>query len=540
MIGAGPAWGSTHGNGDFDMQRQQQLDPVHVVWFKRDLRIEDHRPLARAAAMGRALPLFVVEPDLWREPDMSARQWAFVIECLEELRASLAALGQPLVVRVGAVPDVLEELDAAVGIAALHSHEETGNARTYRRDIAVADWCQQRAIPWREERQGGVIRRLASRNGWAGRWDRFMAEPITPPPGALAATSGLEAGTIPSSAELRLAPDACPGRQRGGRGEGLACLTGFLDRRGEPYRTAMSSPLQAFDACSRLSPHLAWGTLAMREVAQATWRRQRELKALSPSEVGRWRGAMTSFSGRLHWRCHFMQKLEDEPRLEFENLHRAYDALRTGEPDRARLEAWRRGETGWPFVDACMRALAATGWMNFRMRAMLMAVASYHLWLDWRRPGEHLARLFTDYEPGIHWPQVQMQSGTTGINTVRIYNPIKQGYDQDPEGVFVRKWLPELDAVPDRFVHEPWKWENAATVLDKAYPWPILDHAQAAKAARQKIWSIRAAPEFRDEANRIQGRHGSRKSGMANTGRRRKPAPRDTRQLTLGLEPPGE
>ena len=181
MIGAGPAWGSTHGNGDFDMQRQQQRDPVHVVWFKRDLRIEDHRPLARAAAMGRALPLFVVEPDLWREPDMSARQWAFVIECLEELRASLAALGQPLVVRVGAVPDVLEELDAAVGIAALHSHEETGNARTYRRDIAVADWCRQRAIPWREEWQGGVIRRLASRNGWAGRWDRFMAEPITAP-----------------------------------------------------------------------------------------------------------------------------------------------------------------------------------------------------------------------------------------------------------------------------------------------------------------------------------------------------------------------
>ena len=171
---------------------------------------------------------------------------------------------------------------------------------------------------------------------------------------------------------------------------------------------------------------------------------------------------------------------------------------------------------------------------------MLMAAASYHLWLDWRRPGEHLARMFTDYEPGIHWPQVQMQSGTTGINTIRIYNPIKQGYDQDPEGVFVRKWLPELDAVPDRFVHEPWKWENAATVLDKAYPWPILDHAQASKEARQKIWSIRTGPEFRDEANRIQVRHGSRKSGMANTGRRSKPAPRDTRQLTLGLEPPGE
>ena len=103
-----------------------------------------------------------------------------------------------------------------------------------------------------------------------------------------------------------------------------------------------------------------------------------------------------------------------------------------------RLAAWEAGETGLPFVDACMRYLRATGWLNFRMRSMLVAVASYHLWLDWRATGPHLARQFTDYEPGIHWPQVQMQSGTTGMNTVRIYNPVKQGRDQDPAGVFTR------------------------------------------------------------------------------------------------------
>jgi deoxyribodipyrimidine photo-lyase len=215
-----------------------------------------------------------------------------------------------------------------------------------------------------------------------------------------------------------------------------------------------------------------------------------------------------------------MQKLEDEPRLEFENLHAAYHDLRPSAPDREKLDAWANGETGLPFVDACMRALQATGWMNFRMRAMLMAVASYHLWLDWRQPGEHLARLFTDYEPGIHWPQVQMQSGTTGINTVRIYNPIKQGHDQDPDGLFIRRWLPELRQVPDAFLHEPWSWEDAGRVLGKAYPFPIIDHLAAAKEARQKVWAVRRGRAFREQAHAIQEKHGSRKSGMPRTARR--------------------
>ena len=278
----------------------------------------------------------------------------------------------------------------------------------------------------------------------------------------------------------------------------------------------------------------------MRETAQATWARQRQLKA--DGVKGGWRGAMSSFQGRLHWRDHFMQKLEDEPVLEFKNLHHAYDGLRSAEPDAARLAAWSKGETGLPFVDACMRMLIATGWMNFRMRAMLTAVASYHLWLDWRKPGEYLARLFTDYEPGIHWPQIQMQSGTTGINTVRIYNPVKQGYDQDPDGAFVRRWVPELAAVPDEFLHEPWRWDGAGRLLDKAYPAPLVDHLSAAKDARQKVWAVRKNADFRDSAAAIQNKHGSRKSGIpmrgaANRDGQRKPKPRaDQLPLPFDIE----
>jgi len=492
--------------------------PVHVVWFKRDLRIADHRPLAEAAARGPVLPLFVAEPELWGGADMSARQWAFVADCLEELRADLGRLGQPLAVRMGDVCAVLEEIRSACGVASLWSHEETGNAWTYARDKAVAAWARAHGAPWFELRQSGVVRRLKSRDGWARAWDKFMGEAAAEPPAVLQPIDRLEPGPIPTAADLGLAPDPCPERQRGGRAAGLDRLHSFLTERGAPYRKAMSSPLQAFEACSRLSPHLAWGAVSMRETAQATWARQREVK--HASAPGPWRGALVSFSGRLHWRDHFTQKLEDEPRLEFENLHPAYDGLRPQEPDRARLHAWAAGETGLPFVDACMRALNATGWMNFRMRAMLMAVASYHLWLDWRAPGENLARMFTDYDPGIHWPQAQMQSGTTGINTVRIYNPVKQGYDQDPEGAFVRRWVPELASVPDEFVHEPWRWDGAGGVLGKAYPFPIVDHLAAAKEARAKVWAVRKGPDYRAAAARIQTKHGSRKSGMPMTGRR--------------------
>ena len=143
-----------------------------------------------------------------------------------------------------------------------------------------------------------------------------------------------------------------------------------------------------------------------------------------------------------------------------------------------------------------------------------------------------MARYFTDYEPGIHWSQSQMQSGTTGINTVRIYNPVKQGIDQDPTGEFTRRWVPELAAIPDKHLQEPWKAENAGDVLGKAYPERIIDHLEAAKDARQKIWAVRRGDDFRTEAARIQHKHGSRKSGIPNRGQRPR---RKTSQLALPL-----
>lgn len=508
-----------------------------LVWFKRDLRVEDNPVLAQAAAMGgRILPLFIVEPEAWAQPDASARQWRFVAESLLDLRGALARMGAPLVVRIGPAQQVLATLCQETGIRHILSLEETGNGWSYARDRAIAAWARGAGILWQELPQAGVIRRLPGRDGWATRREAAIGRPIPPTPRALAGFA-LDPGPIPEARDLALPFDPCPGRQKGGRGAAIALLESFLESRGREYRRAMSSPETAAQACSRLSPHLAWGTLGPRELARILDERRKQARGLRDGFAL----SLQSFEARLAWRDHFMQKLEDAPSLETRCLHSAYEALRPRTPDAARLAAWEKGETGIPFVDACMRSLIATGWLNFRMRAMLVSVASYHLWLDWRATGPHLARLFTDYEPGIHWPQMQMQSGTTGMNTLRIYNPVKQGQDQDPTGSFTRRWCPELRDLPDAHLHSPWQWQGAAGLLGTRYPAPIIDIATAARTAREAVWAVRRTDRFGTEAAHLVAKHASRKdrgSGrhfVDDRAPKRRAAPKPDAQLSFDL-----
>ena len=502
-----------------------------LLWLKRDLRVQDHPALARAAELGAVVPVYVVEPDYWALPDTSGRHWAFTRESLGALRDAFARLGAPLVIRQGDAVEVLEALRLETGARQMVSHEETGNLWTFARDKRVGAWSRAQGVDWVELPQSGVVRRLAGRDGWAKRRDGFVYQPQLAPPDALP-PHGVDPGVLP---DLDL-PDSCPQRQKGGHAEALSLLGGFLTERGQGYRRAMSSPLEGEWACSRLSPHIAYGTLSIREAAQAGAARKAEVKGTREG----WIGSMRSFEARLAWRDHFMQKLEDEPQIEARCLHRAYEGLRPLESDAARLHAWHVGETGIPFVDACMRFCRATGWLNFRMRAMVVSVASYQLWLDWRAHAPLLARMFTDYEPGIHYSQIQMQSGTTGMNTVRMYNPVKQGLDQDPEGIFTRRWCPELAQVPLRYLQEPWRWEGAGSLLGKTYPEPIVDLKTSAKFARDAVWGVRKGEAFRGEAARIVDKHASRKNPRfvrdgttLRRGRKTKPAPNG--QLSLDL-----
>ena len=491
-----------------------------LVWFKRDLRLHDHAPLIAAQAGARALGLYVIEPEWLNSSECDASHVEFALGCVAELRAALAQRGMPLLMREGSMVEVLAQLHNEVAFTHLLSHEETGTGWSYSRDKQVASWCMRQRVIWKEFSQNGVIRRLRSRSGWATRWQTRMDSPVYPLPAGFVGATHLNQPELPTLAQLHL-PAHGKALQASGEKAARQTLRSFLQLRAFDYRKGLSSPLTAQDSCSRLSPHLAFGTVSMRIVHQAT----QAAILRTPDRTLAY--ALQGFSGRLRWHCHFMQKLEDEPDIEFNNFAHAYDGLREGHFNDGYFAAWCQGRTGYPMVDACMRSLLATGWLNFRMRAMLVSFSSYHLWLHWREPGLFLARQFLDFEPGIHWSQMQMQSGTTGINTLRMYSPTKQAQDHDADGSFIRRWVPELARVPLPYLAEPWKMDisvqrMARCLIGVDYPAPIVDDRMAITAAKERLYGLRKTPVARQEAGKVQERHGSRKSGLPPSGEKSK------------------
>ncbi len=460
-------------------------------------------------------------------------------------------------------------------IARLLAHEETGHWQSYMRDRDVRKWCKTRSIPFLEFNQTGVTRRLKLRDDYLKLWKAFMTKPLYSKidlesercrasfksrliqldnlPGFVTCPRGIKNLfdlTINDHNETAKEKDSGmailvelpaahrsdrPGRQQfGGETTANKTLNSFLSERGAKYSQHISSPNSSWNSCSRLSVYLTWGHISLRCVLRALEDRRNHLRKLKTKST--WLKSLQAFASRAHWRSHFVQKLESEPTLEKRDLCPAYQQLRRqqGDWDPQKYIAWETGATGYPFVDACMRCLLEHGWLNFRMRAMLVSFATYNLWLDWKRIAPHLARAFLDYEPGIHYPQLQMQAGTTGINAMRVYNVTKQGKDQDPKGIFIRKYVPELRNVPDQYIHEPWKMSEAlkdkyyrnkrslfsannSSVSDdnddddcRPYPEPIVDEKESARVAKEKLNNVKKAVATRIQANQVYIKHGSR------------------------------
>ncbi|CEM02128.1 unnamed protein product [Vitrella brassicaformis CCMP3155] len=534
-----------------------------VIWLKRDFRLADHLPLHHAGLSNhRVLVLYVYEPEVIEAEEFHPAHLLFINKSLQDLHGRLMQqYGVGVHTRVGKATDVLGEVLAKVGRFRLLSHHETPVATQRARNTAVREWCGRNNIRWHEFQQTGVIPDLSSRDDRKKLFDKHMNAPPVPPPARLSAVEiddpqWQPTGVFPSLSDLGLPECTFTEKKVGGETLALAELESFLFRRGVNYAKDLSSPVTGWDGCSRLSPYLTWGCISLRTVLSRTKKRidavkarraadsKKDGKKVAPpfaaaapassaaSEGGgggsscsgpdvdpfdsRWGSSLSAFRQRLHWRSHFIQKMEDEPEIEHSNMCRAYDGVREGEFDEASFAAWCEGRTGYPMVDACMRCLHQGGWINFRMRAMLVSFAAYDLFLHWRRPAVFLARLFLDFEPGIHYSQFQMQSGTTGINTFRVYSPVKQAQDHDKDGTFVRKYVPELANVPQRHIYEPWKMpkvvqEQCGCVIDSDYPSPIVDHKEATKAAMSKLGKVKRSVAAKDEAQQIVKKHGSRR-----------------------------
>lgn len=487
-------------------------ESVQIVWFKRDLRSIDHGPLWEASQSPLpTIGVYIFEPEVMEYPDFAQRHAVFIVQSLKRLKEVLPI---PIIVFHCNAEQSFGILNEFFEIKKVLSHAETGNAITFKRDIEIGKFFKQNKIEWKEYPTNGIIRGIKNRNNWTEHWIQVMKTPIyesrihllNAPKNLPALENHLDGNKFieQNSKEIE-------GFQRGGELEAGRYLLSFLKDRYIHYIKGISKPEFSRKACSRLSPYLAYGNVSVRQVFQ---------QALYLRSNGGKKREIDFFIARLQWHCHFIQKFEMECDIEFHNLNKGFDAIRNV-VDELKVHAWKSGQTGIPMVDACMRCVVATGYLNFRMRSMLVSFLTHHLFQPWQSGVHHLAKAFLDYEPGIHYPQFQMQAGTMGVNTIRIYNPIKQGLEHDPHGDFIKKWVPELTKLPIHLIHEPWKISEMEKVLYEFepgvhYPSPIVDVDEAAKNAREAIWAVKGSSAVKHQNKAILKKHTKRKSEREN------------------------
>ena len=476
-----------------------------IIWFRYDLRIYENSAFTEAIKDGNVLPIFIFDKELFKLETSSSLHLTFIKDSLNDLKDKLKnKYNSNLAIFYGNTKDILKYLIQKYSVSKIYSNRIFKHKYLMDLDKNCENLFDDLKVKWTQTNQFGIDLNHRKRFKWSYNWNEFIQSDEK------SYKFNCKFININNNFDFNdVKTNKINGKlvQIGGRDEAIKLLDSFIETRSENYQREMSSPVSADTACSRLSPHITYGTISLKEIHRKITNKLKKICTLNK------RKSLIAFNSRLAWHCHFIQKLYDEPEIEYNNLNSAFDILRKDFNEKY-YESWKTGLTGYPFIDACMRYLEQNGWINFRMRAMLVSFASYQLWLDWKQTSKHLAKLFTDYEPGIHYSQFQMQSGTTGINSIRIYNPIKQSLDQDPNGDFIKKWVPELKNIQGKLIHEPWKLtyidqKSINFEFGKDYPLPIVNNHETTRIARDRIWKVKKSNKAQELSKLIVQKHAS-------------------------------
>jgi deoxyribodipyrimidine photo-lyase len=459
-----------------------------LLWFRRDLRLRDNPSVVAAVRSGRPIvPLFILEPEGPVRPSGAASLW-WLDKSLKSLGADLAAAGSRLILRWGDAGAVLAELVAQTGADRL-IYSGVYEPQVLARDAALNAELAGLGVEAEVYNASLLLEPGRIRTGAGQPYSVFTPfwRAGRPQIGALtlamAPTSLKAPGAWPASDALGdwalqpSAPDWSTEFADWAPGEAgaQARLDRLLDDAVAAYAEARNRP--DLEGTSRLSPHLAWGEIGPRQVFATV----SALEAREPELMG----SADKFLAELGWREFNYNILAQNPQLATQNLKPAFDAFPWRRAPR-QLNAWRKGLTGYPIVDAGMRQLWRTGWMHNRVRMITASFLIKHLLIDWREGEAWFWDTLVDADPASNpggWQWVA-GSGADAAPFFRIFNPITQGQKFDPDGAYVRRWVPELAALPTAAIHAPWtvspiELAAAGVRLGETYPAPMVDHAMA-------------------------------------------------------------